>query len=145
MIRFSDDDLGYLAWIAAHPDGFVLNVRCPPDPRCVVLHRANCTSISNDTYEPNAFTGRKHHKICTTSEAELKLAAKSEGRLDGTFSNRCGLCGPWTLVESPTETARRPAAWFGHKFTEPIDLLSATSDERILRRLAVQLNVSARV
>ena len=74
MIRFSDDDLGYLAWIAAHPDGFVLNVRCPPDSHCVVLHRANCTSISNDTYEPNAFTGRKHHKICTTSEAELKLS-----------------------------------------------------------------------
>ena len=141
MIRFSDDDLGYLAWIAAHPDGFVLNVRCPPDPRCVVLHRANCRSISNDTYEPNAFTGRKHHKICTTSEAELKRAAKSEGRLDGTFSNRCGLCG---LVDSPTETARRPVAWFGHKFTEPIGLLSATSDERILRRPAVQLNVSAR-
>ena len=38
MIRFSDDDLGYLAWIAAHPDGFVLNVRYPPDPHCVVLH-----------------------------------------------------------------------------------------------------------
>lgn len=99
MIRFSDDDLGYLAWIAAHPDGFVLNVRCPPDPHCVVLHRANCTSISNDTYEPNAFTGRKHHKICTTSEAELKLAAKSEGRLDGTFSKRCGLCGRWLRVQ----------------------------------------------
>jgi hypothetical protein len=144
MFRFSDDDLGYLAWTAAHPDGFVLNVRCPPDPRCVVLHRANCTSISNDTYEPNAFTGRKHHKICTTSEAELKLAAKSEGRLDGTFSNRCSLCGPWTLVESPTETARRSAAWFGHKFTEPIGRLSATSDERILRRPAVQPDVSAR-
>jgi hypothetical protein len=24
MIRFSDDDQGYLAWIAEHPDGFVL-------------------------------------------------------------------------------------------------------------------------
>ena len=31
MIRFKDDDLGYLAWIAAHPNGFVLNVRFPPD------------------------------------------------------------------------------------------------------------------
>jgi len=123
MIRFSDDDPGYLVWIAAHPDGFVLNVRCPADSRCVVLHRANCASISNDTYEPNAFTGRKHHKICATSEAELKLAAKSEGRLDGTFSKRCGLCVP--SVESPMETARRPeaAATFGEKITEPIGLL----------------------
>jgi hypothetical protein len=144
MIRFSDDDLGYLAWIAAHPDGFVLNVRCPPDPHCVVLHRANCKSVSNDTFEPNAFTGRKHHKICATSEAELKLAAKSEGRIDGTFSKRCGLCGPWTSVESPTETGRRPAASFGDEVIEPIGHLSATSDERILRRPVVQLSVSAR-
>ena len=29
MIRFSDDDPGYLSWIAEHPDGFVLNVRRP--------------------------------------------------------------------------------------------------------------------
>ena len=146
MIRFSEDDRGYLAWIAAHPDGFVLNVRCPSDSRCVVLHRANCTSISNDTYELNAFTGRKHHKICATSEAELKLAAKSEGRLDGTFSKRCGLCGPWTPVESPIETARRPAAaaTSGEKITEPIGLLSAKLGKQILRRPVVQPSVSAR-
>jgi hypothetical protein len=117
MIRFSDDDLGYLAWIAAYPDGFVLNVRCSPDPHCVVLHRANCTSISNDTHEPRAYTGRNHRKICATNEAELKLAAKDQGRSDGTFSKCCGLCRPWTSVESPTETARRPAASFGDNLT----------------------------
>src|SRR5271166_1884140 len=144
MIRFSGDDLGYLAWIAAHPDGFVLNVSCPPDPHCVVLHRANCKSISNQTYEPNAFTGRKHHKICASNEAELKFAAKGEGRLDGTFSKRCSLCGPWTSVESPTEAARRSAATFGDKAAEPIGLVSATSAEWILRRRLVRPSVSAR-
>ena len=97
MIRFSDDDLGYLAWIAAHPDGFVLNVTCLPDPHRVVLHRANCASISNDTHAPRAYTGGDHRKICATSEAELKFAAKDEGRRDGTFSKRCGLCCPMTL------------------------------------------------
>jgi hypothetical protein len=144
MIRFSDDDPGYLSWIAEHPDGFVLNVRRPADSRCVVLHRANCASISNDTYEPNAFTGRKHHKICATSEAELKLAAKSEGRLGGTFSKRCGLCGPWTSVESPMETARRPAgaATLGEKITEPIGLISAKLGKQILRQPGVQPSVS---
>jgi hypothetical protein len=95
MIRFSDDDLGYLAWIAAHPDGFVLNVRAPPDNHWIVLHRANCKSISNDTYQPNALTGRKHHKICASSEAEF-IALKCEGWFGGTFSRRCGLCRPWT-------------------------------------------------
>ena len=92
MIRFSDDDASYLAWIAAHPNGFVLNVHRPPDPRYVILHRADCTSIANGTHAPGAYTGRGYRKICATSETELKLAAKSEGRSDGTFSKRCGLC-----------------------------------------------------
>jgi hypothetical protein len=96
MIRFSDDDLGYLAWIAAHPDGFVLNVNCLPDPHRVVLHRANCTSISNDTHAPGAYTGRNHRKICATGEAELKSAAKDEGQRD-VFWKRCGLCRPVTF------------------------------------------------
>ncbi len=95
MIRFSDDDVSYLAWVAAHPDGFVLNVRHTPDRNYVVLHRASCKSISNDTHAPNAYTGRGYRKICATSVAELKLAAKSEGRSDGTFSKRCGLCRPY--------------------------------------------------
>jgi hypothetical protein len=95
MIRFSDDDLGYLAWIAAHPNGFVLNVPLQPENQRVVLHRANCKCISNDTYEPNALTGGKHYKICASGEAEFQLAAKSEGLRDGTFSKRCGLCRPW--------------------------------------------------
>ena len=97
MIRLSDDDLGYLAWIAAHPDGFVLNVSCVPGPLRVVLHRANCTSISNDTHAPRAYTGRNHRKICATTEAELKFAAKDEGLRDSTFWKRCGLCRPVTF------------------------------------------------
>jgi hypothetical protein len=30
MMRFENDDLGYLAWTTAHPEGFVLNVRRIP-------------------------------------------------------------------------------------------------------------------
>ncbi|WP_156928966.1 hypothetical protein [Bradyrhizobium sp. th.b2] len=94
MIRFSNDDLSYLAWMAAHPDGFVLNVRCVADPDYVVLHRASCGSISTDKQAPAAFTGRGYEKICAVSVAELELAAKREGRNDGSFSKRCGLCRP---------------------------------------------------
>ena len=94
MIRFSDNDLGYLTWLAANPDGFVLNVSSSPGPQCVVLHRASCAAISNATHAPVAYTGRNHRKICASTEAELKLAAKAEGRGDGSFSKRCGLCRP---------------------------------------------------
>jgi hypothetical protein len=94
MIEFVADDLSYLAWVAAHPDGYVLNVRRSPDPRYVILHRADCTSISNETHAPGAYTGRSYRKICASSEAELHAGAKGEGRSDGTFSKRCGHCCP---------------------------------------------------
>jgi hypothetical protein len=32
MIRFCDDGMNYLTWTAAHPDGYVLNVRRMADP-----------------------------------------------------------------------------------------------------------------
>ncbi len=92
MIRFSDDDASYLAWLTAHPNGFVVNVRRSPDPDYVALHRASCKSISSDKRRPGAYTARGYRKVCGITEAELKLAAKSEGRSDGSFSRRCGLC-----------------------------------------------------
>ena len=98
MIEFIDDDLNYLSWVAAHPDGYVLNVRRSPDPRYVILHRANCKSISNEAHAPGAYTGRSYRKICLSSEAMLQAAAKREGRSDGTPSKRCGHCLP--LVRS---------------------------------------------
>jgi hypothetical protein len=94
MIEFIDDDLSYLAWVAAHPDGYVLNVRRSPDPDYVILHRANCWSISNETHAPGAYTKRGYRKICANSEGMLQPAAKHEGRSDGTFSKRCRHCLP---------------------------------------------------
>ncbi len=94
MIEFLDDDEGYLSWIATNPDGLVLNVRRMADPNYVVLHRANCGSISTDKREPGAYTTRGYRKICAVNVSELQLAAKREGRSDGSFSNKCGLCRP---------------------------------------------------
>jgi hypothetical protein len=94
MIEFIDDDLSYLTWVVAHPDGYVLNVRRSPDPHYVILHRANCKSISNETHGPGAYTGRSYRKICANSEGMLQPVAKREGRSDGTFSKRCGHCLP---------------------------------------------------
>jgi hypothetical protein len=92
--KFTNNDKGYRAWLVANSDGFVLNVRSVPDPEYIVLHRAACHSISNDGHAPDAFTGRTYRKICATTVADLKLAAKTEGRRDGKFSKCCGLCKP---------------------------------------------------
>jgi hypothetical protein len=94
MIQFEGDDLSYLAWTSTHPAGFVLNVRRSADPNYVVLHRATCKSISTDVQALGAFTARSFRKICAGSIAELQLAAELEGRIDGTFSKRCGHCRP---------------------------------------------------
>ena len=94
MIEYINDDEGYLSWIATNPNGFVLNVCRAANPDYVVLHRASCGSISTDKREFGAYTTRGYRKVCATSAAELQLAAKREGRSDGSFSKRCGLCRP---------------------------------------------------
>lgn len=48
MHRFVDDDGGYLEWLEAHPDGFVINTARSPRPAHVMLHRASCRTISGD-------------------------------------------------------------------------------------------------
>ena len=94
MIEFKNDEAGYFSWITSHPRGYVLNVRSEPDPTYVVLHRARCGQISSTKREPGAYTERNFRKWCGESMEELHLAAKREGRPDGTFSKRCGLCKP---------------------------------------------------
>jgi hypothetical protein len=75
MVEFRNDDLNYLAWTTAHPNGFVLNVRRSPDPNYVVLHRASCKSISNEKQKPDAFTGRNYRKICAATVTRVGVTA----------------------------------------------------------------------
>jgi len=94
MIEFRDDDAGYFDSISANPGGFVLNLRRRIDPKYVVLHRAGCASISDQGRAPGAYTARGYRKVCARDLAELALAAKREGRRDGSFSKRCSRCVP---------------------------------------------------
>ena len=43
---FLDDDSGYLRWLEAHPNGYVVNSHRRPSATYVILHRAACTAIS---------------------------------------------------------------------------------------------------
>ena len=94
MIHFEDDESGYRAWLSTHPNGFVLNVRKRHDPNYVVLHKASCGQISSDKVADGAYTERSYTKWCGHSIEDLRDAARREGRSDGTFSKRCGLCRP---------------------------------------------------
>ncbi|NLR73497.1 hypothetical protein HGI47_21845 [Novosphingobium sp. ERN07] len=93
MIGFVDDDGGYMAWLTAHPGGFVVNVRSTAGPGYAVLHRAGCRFI----YVPRddrAYTGRGYRKVVSDDIDDLRAFARSIGRWDGSFSQVCGHCAP---------------------------------------------------
>jgi hypothetical protein len=92
--KFEHDDEAYIVWLEEHPDGFVCNVRSRPDPNYVVLHRASCPTISKTNQLSGAFTGRAYRKWCGRSIKDLREAAVLEGRSNGSFSKRCGICRP---------------------------------------------------
>lgn len=85
---FRDDDAGYLAWLAEHPDGFVLNVARPPRANYLILHRASCRTISGRPARGGPWTG-PYIKVC--SEDKLEIAAWT-GRHTGVAPSRCGVC-----------------------------------------------------
>lgn len=97
IAKFDNDDGGYLGWVAAHPQGYVLNIRARPDPTYIVLHRASCWAVGPRAtvgWRADAYTGRDYRKVCGEQEEELRQWARTHGRPDGSFSSACKLCRP---------------------------------------------------
>jgi hypothetical protein len=69
MERFVDDDAGYRAWLARHPDGLVINTGRTPAAAYLMLHRAACGSISGTPARGSTFTG-DYAKVCGREELE---------------------------------------------------------------------------
>jgi hypothetical protein len=85
---FRDDDEGYVAWLSAHPHGYVLNVARRPRPDYLVLHRASCRTITGRPPRGGLWTG-PYIKVC--SDDELQIAAWT-GREVGAPPRRCAVC-----------------------------------------------------
>jgi len=85
--RFIDDDAGYIRWLAAHPDGFVLNTERIPKPGYLVLHRASCPKISRLQRGATRWT-RDYIKFCGR-RTELEALARQEV---GGEPRCCGVC-----------------------------------------------------
>lgn len=73
MIEFDNNEQGYLRWINAHPNGYVVNM--PKDGRSWpnMLHRASCPHIS--TAHKN-YTTTSYKKLCSESRAELEVSVR---------------------------------------------------------------------
>lgn len=87
MERFVDDDNGYLQWLAAHPDGFVLNAERRPAPGYLVLHRATCRTVNAVPARGLRWTA-DYTKLCGT-QTELEQFARQD--IGGT-ANPCRIC-----------------------------------------------------
>jgi hypothetical protein len=86
--EFHDNDGGYLAWLAAHPDGFVLNTNRTPRPSYLMLHRATCGTISGTPARGAGWTTGDYAKVCGT-RTELENFARLRVGGDPT---PCGDC-----------------------------------------------------
>ncbi len=88
--EFCDDDAGYLAWLAAHPDGYVINLRRSRNPSDARTHRASCRTISGQNPRGGAWT-RTYVKVCAEHLGRLETWANDSF---GQPITRCGTCRP---------------------------------------------------
>lgn len=89
--EFRDDDDGYLAWIADHPDGYVINIVRGHTPAGARIHRAGCWTVSRVGLRGASWTEGQYVKICANRLADLEhwAAIVVPGPIE-----TCGTCGP---------------------------------------------------
>jgi Protein of unknown function (DUF541) len=88
--EFRDDDPGYVAWIGAHPGGYVINIARSYSATQARVHRANCRTISGENPHGGPWTG-PYVKVCAEHLAELDQWAINRV---GEPIVRCGACHP---------------------------------------------------
>ncbi len=119
ITRFVDDDAGYLAWLAAHPDGYVLNTYPHVTASYLVLHRTRCRTINRPLSAGRQWT-QQYGKTCADRRAELVSWAQRE---TGKAVHPCGACLPGEArsVERTSPSARRTHRSQGPRAPRPGD------------------------
>ncbi|QNI06033.1 hypothetical protein GAN17_06805 [Mycobacterium kubicae] len=90
FILFRDDDAGYLAWLTAHPEGYVVNISRSHNTPQARLHHASCRTIHNQTLVGSMWTG-PYVKVCSEHLADIEQWATETL---GQPIAPCGICGP---------------------------------------------------
>lgn len=106
---FRDDDAGYLAWLAAHPDGYVINIARSPNAAGARVHDAGCRTICGQIPRGGARTG-PYVKVCAEHLAELEQWAIDHV---GEPIPRCGTCHPARHAAPSVPTTRTERAVAG--------------------------------
>ncbi len=88
---FVDDDAGFVAWLAAHPGGYVLNHERKPSPRYLVLHRADCWTMAPRKGGDTRTWTSSYPKTCAATSAALTDRAEANA---GSPPRPCGTGQP---------------------------------------------------
>jgi len=88
--EYCDDDDGYLAWLAAHPEGYVINIARGHYAGDARAHHAGCRTISSQIPRGRGWT-RNYVKVCADGLGELERWAQ---RQVGRPIKSCGTCQP---------------------------------------------------
>jgi hypothetical protein len=86
-MEFVDEDDAYLRWVAAHPEGFVLNTNRSPRADYLMLHRATCHTISGEPARGSQWT-RDYMKVCGSREDLYEWARRTAGGVP----TECSMC-----------------------------------------------------
>ncbi len=90
MELFKDDDDGYILWVRSDRDGFVVNAERALNPKNLVLHRADCRTITGTPTAGDTWTG-DYVKVCAEAKWELQRWAREEL---GARPRPCHHCDP---------------------------------------------------
>ncbi|MGV0745208.1 hypothetical protein [Mycolicibacterium sp. XJ870] len=98
--EFRNDDAGYLAWPAAHVDGYLINIPRGYGVKTARVHRASCRTITGQNAVGGLLTGQ-YVKVCADHLNELEQWATDEV---GQPVQACRTCRPDVDGEPPTAT-----------------------------------------
>jgi hypothetical protein len=87
---FRDDDRGYLAWLAANAQGYVLNIQRSLNPSDARMHKSNCRTINGMPSRGSSWTS-PYVKVCSGSLTDLGAWGLA---IVGKTITRCGICRP---------------------------------------------------
>jgi hypothetical protein len=90
VTEYVDDDAGYEYWTHTHPRGFVLNTNRKPSASYLMLHRADCSTMTGAPTRGSHWTA-DYRKVCAESVAELERWARE---VAGAAPQRCSRCSP---------------------------------------------------
>ena len=107
--RFVHDDAGYLAWLKAHPAGFVLNTYPHVTSAYLVLHRVACGTINRQLAAGRTWTDL-YGKTCDDDRTAIERWAIEQ---TGKPVKPCGHCLPGADGAVATVTTK-PGGGSGH-------------------------------